>query len=227
MALKDLGLICSLISLCVSVIRQAFHLLYGICTFVSQALCEFGSRKITLRRYINNIQPTKASYSELECEEKERQAGEEEGECTMREVRPRFRSSHPHTTQVLWHCFYEWGWWTQTRRISVCLSMSLGAEPIVQYKAGLIALSSASQREAFSTWITACVPSYTHLSHLSASLVPHDICLLFFLSISILSFFRPLFHFFLSGPLRLSTRETPPPSLPSSALLYNGAAVCT
>lgn len=139
---------------------------------------------------------------------KERQKEEEEGEYTLREVRPRFRDPHPHTPQVLWHCLYECAWRTQTRWISVCLSVSLGEEPIVGDKAGLIAFSSASQREAFLTWITACVLGNT--SHLSATQDPRDICLFFFFFFFSPSLSPPL-SFFLSGPHRLSTDEAPLP----------------
>lgn len=146
--------------------------------------------------------------TELRRREKERQKEEEEeeGECTLREVRPRFRDPRPHTPQVLWHCLYERARRTQTHRISVWLSMSPGAEPIGRDKAGLIALSSASQREGFSTWTTACAPRCT--SHLSATLDPRDICLLFFVHLC------PPLPFFLSGPRRLSTvaqQQDPPP----------------
>lgn len=96
----------------------------------------------------------------------------------MREGRPRLTDPHPHTPQVLWRCFSECAQRTQTHRISVWP----WAEPIGRDKAGLIALSSASQREAFSTWTTDCVLCCA--SHLSANLNPRDLCLLF-LSISV------------------------------------------
>lgn len=148
--------------------------------------------------------------------EKERQKEEEEeGECTLREVRPRFRDPHPHTPQVLWHCLYERARRTQTHRISVWVSMSPGAEPIGRDKAGLIALSSASQREAFSTWTAACTPRYP--SHLSATLHPRDICLLFWSFFFCPSLSPPL-PFFLSGPHRLSTTNHINSRIPSPSV---------
>lgn len=156
--------------------------------------------------------------------EKERQKEEEEeGECTLREVRPRFRDPHPHTPQVLWHCLYERARRTQTHRISVWVSMSPGAEPIGRDKAGLIALSSASQREAFSTWTAACTPRYP--SHLSATLHPRDICLLFFF----VHLCLPLCHSFslahtVCPPQTISTAGSPPPRLNS---VETGFSVCT
>lgn len=100
--------------------------------------------------------------------------------------------------------------------------MSPGAEPIGRDKAGLIALSSASQREAFSTWTTACAPRWT--SHLSATLDPRDICLLFFVHLCL----PLLFHSFslahtVCPPWPTSTAgPPPPPSLPPQCFL-----VCT
>lgn len=99
--------------------------------------------------------------------------------------------------------------------------MSPGAEPIGRDKAGLIALSSASQREAFSTWTTACAPRWT--SHLSATLDPRDICLLFFVHLCL----PLLFHSFslahtVCPPWPTSTAgPPPPPSLPPSSVLLS------
>lgn len=106
--------------------------------------------------------------TERGCREKDRQKEEEEGECTLREVRPRFRDPRPHTPQVLWHCLYECARRTQTHRISVWLSMSPGAEPIGRDKAGLIASSSASQREAF-FYLNHCLRAALHITSISDS----------------------------------------------------------
>lgn len=76
-------------------------------------------------------------------------------------------SCPPYTPQVLCHCLAERAHRTQTQRISVWLSMSPGAEPIGGDKEGLIALSSASQREAFSTWTVASAA--LHIPSISSS----------------------------------------------------------
>lgn len=97
--------------------------------------------------------------------------------------------------------------------------MSPGAEPIGRDKAGLIALSSASQREAFSTWTTDCALCCT--SHLSATLDPRDLCLLF-LSVSvslypILSLWpTPSVH---HGPYQQQDSLPPPSAAETSSLV--------
>lgn len=83
--------------------------------------------------------------------------------------------------------------------------------PSAETKRGWLRRHLHHKGKPFSTWTTACAPRCT--SHLSATLDPRDICLLFFCpSLS------PPLPFFLSGPHRLSTMahinsRSPSPSL--------------